>query len=190
MKFDGVSAAFSLILEEIEVVEGQLNREGSTAFSKSQYDDAEAISHSGKKLKDFRSKLEKLHSEWSSGIDIKIRERVKVEPEYSIKPHSKSSRTGIKVTLANGSVIKSDTAAQTMADTIEYFGIEDDHALKLTVNGIDFVSTSKHQKYGQTRFGKFFVCTHSNTKSKKEMLEKLAKKLNRPLTVEILDSTV
>ena len=33
MKSDGVSAAFSLILEEIEVVESQLNQEGSAAFS-------------------------------------------------------------------------------------------------------------------------------------------------------------
>lgn len=71
MKSDGVSAAFSLILEEIEAVESQLNLEGSAAFSKSQYDDAEAISSAGKKLKEFRSKLEKLQSEWSSGIDIK-----------------------------------------------------------------------------------------------------------------------
>ena len=44
MKSDGVSAAFSLILEEIEAVESQLNQEGSAAFSKSQYDDAEARS--------------------------------------------------------------------------------------------------------------------------------------------------
>ncbi len=186
MKSDGVSAAFSLILEEIEAVESQLNQEGSAAFSKSQYDDAEAISSAGKKLKEFRSKLEKLQSEWSSGIDIKTRERVKIEPGYSIRPHSKSARTCIKVTLANGAVIQGKTAAQTMAETIKYFGLENVRALRLTVSGVDLVSTSKHPKYGQVQVGKFFVCTHSNTKSKKKLLEDLSIKLNRPLKVEII----
>ncbi|MBK1886297.1 MULTISPECIES: hypothetical protein [unclassified Marinobacter] len=186
MKSDGVSAAFALILDEIEAVEVQLNREGAIAFGKSQYDDAAAISSSGKKLEEFRSKLEKLHSEWSSGIDVKTRERVKIEPGYSLKPHSKGARTALRVTLANGCVIQSNTAAQTMADTIEYFGVENVRALQFTVNGIELVSTSKHPKYGQTRVGNFFICTHSNTESKKKMLERLAIKLNRPLTVEVV----
>jgi negative regulator of replication initiation len=73
-----------------------------------------------------------------------------------------------------------------MADTIEYFGVEDVRALQFTVNGIELVSTSKHPKYDQAQVGKFFVCTHSNTESKKKMLERLAIRLNRPLTVEVV----
>lgn len=190
MKSDGVSVAFSLILDEIQVVEAQLNREGATAFSKSQYNDAATISSSGKKLEEFRSKLKNLHSEWSSGIDIKTRERVKIEPGYSIKPHLKGAPTAIKVVLENGCVIQSNTAAQTMADTIEYFGVEHVRDLQIMINGIELVSMFKHSKYGQTRVGKFYVCTHSNNNNKKKMLEQLAKKLNRPLTVKILRDTI
>lgn len=42
----------------------------------------------------------------------------------------------------------SKTAAQTMTETIEYFGLENVRALRLNVSGVDLVSTSKHPKYG------------------------------------------
>lgn len=90
------------------------------------------------------------------------------------------------MTLANGAIIQRENAAQTMAATIEYFGLENVRALRHTVSGVDLVSTSKHPKYGQVQVGKFFVCTHSNTKSKKKLLEDLSIKLNRPLKVEII----
>ena len=71
MNNDGVSVAFEVILEEIAAVENQLAAEGSLAFHERRYSDADKLSNSGKRLLDFREKLEYLRDEWTSGIDIK-----------------------------------------------------------------------------------------------------------------------
>lgn len=134
----------------------------------------------------FREKLEALRNEWSSGIDVSTRQRVKVEPGYTIAPHSKSAKTVLRITLKNGRVIQRPTAAQAMADVLGFFGFEKVKTLGLKVSGVDLVSKQKHEKYGQTKVGKYFVCTHSNTASKKQLLEKIAKSLGENIVVEIV----
>jgi hypothetical protein len=186
MKSDGVSTAFTIIMDEIGAVEEQLNQEGMNAFKNSKYADAKHLSESGKELGAFREKLEALRKEWNSGIDISTRQRVKVEPGYTIRQHSKSAKTILRITLENGRIIQRPTAAQAMADVIEIFGFENVHALGYTVSGVDFVSKKKHEKYGQTKIDKYFVCTHSNTVSKKQLLEKIAKSLKQDIKVEII----
>ncbi|SHH97306.1 hypothetical protein [Desulfofustis glycolicus] len=186
MKSDGVSTAFAIIMEEIGSVEEQLNQEGVNAFTKSKYDDAQRLSEAGKALGKFREKLEALRNEWSSGIDASTRQRVKVEPGYTIKPHSKSTKTILRITLPSGRVIQRPTAAQAMADTIEVFGIEKVRALRHQVSGVDLVSDSKHEKYGQTQVGNYYICTHSNTESKKQLLSKIAKELGQNIVVEVI----
>ncbi len=52
MKSDGVSTAFSIIMDEISAVEEQLNLEGINAFKNSKYSDAQKLSESGKALGD------------------------------------------------------------------------------------------------------------------------------------------
>ena len=186
MKSDGVSTAFAIIMEEIGAVEAQLNQEGMNAFKLSRYMDAERLSESGKALGAFRGKLEALRDEWHSGIDATTRERVKVEPAYTVKPHSKSKKTNIRVTMHHGRVVQRPVAAQAMADVIESFGMESVRALGHKVSGVDLVSTKKQEKYGQTKVGKYFVCTHSNTQSKKAMLEMVASELGHPIQVEVV----
>jgi hypothetical protein len=186
MKSDGVSTAFSIIMDEIGSVEEQLNLEGINAFKNSQYSDAQKLSESGKALGAFREKLEALHNEWNSGIDISTRERVKVEPTYNIKPHSKSSKTILRVTMPIGRVIQRPTAAQAMAEVIQEIGIEKVSALGHKVCGVELVSRTKHDKYGQTLAGKFYICTHSNTESKKKLLLQIAKSLGQKIKIEII----
>ena len=186
MKSDGVSTAFAIIMEEIGAVEEQLNQEGMNAFKRSSYSDAERLSESGKTLGAFRNKLEVLRDEWHSGIDASTRERVKVEPGYSIKTHTKSPKTNLSITLPEGRVIKRPVAAQAMANAIEALGIEEVRALGLKVSGVDLVSTRKDAKYGQTKAGGYWICTHSNTQSKKTLLEKIGSELKQPLHVEVL----
>ena len=186
MKRDGVSVAFEMIMEEIEAVEAQLNEEGATAFKNSQYADADRLSAAGKELKQFREKLETLRQEWSSGIDLKTRERVKVKPGYQIPPHKKGPRTNLRITLPNGRVIQRPTAAQAMADAIEAIGLDRVKSLGLTVSGVPLVGTDKHPKYGQTPVGKFLICTHSNTKSKKDILQNVVKSLGADIRVEVI----
>jgi len=117
---------------------------------------------------------------------VSTRKRVKVEPGYSVTPHKKSAKTIIRVTMPNGRIIQRPTAAQTMADVIEALGLEKVRALGLQVSGVDLISTSKHPKYGQAQRGKYFICTHSNTESKKKLLLNIAKSLGQTLKVEII----
>jgi hypothetical protein len=56
MKSDGVSTAFSIIMEEIGAVAEQLNQEGINAFKNSKYSDAQKLSESGKELGIFKKK--------------------------------------------------------------------------------------------------------------------------------------
>jgi len=150
------------------------------------HSDAERLSAAGKNLGAFRAKLETLRKEWDAGIDVKVRERVRVESAYRIQPHTKRPRTNLRITLSNGRVIQRPTAAQAMADVIDALGISDVAELGLTVSGVPLVGTKKHPKYGQTPAGRYLICTHSNTKSKKELLERVAEKLGASIKVEVI----
>jgi len=186
MTRDGVSVAFEMILEEILAVQAQLNHEGASAFQQSRYKDADRLSATGKKLGEFRGKLEALLKEWNVGIDVRTRERVKVEPSYHIAAHSKGLKTNLRITLGNGSVIQRPTAAKAMADAIEELGVENVRALDLKVSGVPLVGTERHPKYAQTPLGRYLICTHSSTKDKKEDLEQIAQRLKQKIQVDII----
>jgi len=48
------------------------------------------------------------------------------------------------------------------------------------------ITDKKHDKYNQTKLGDLYIMTHSNTQSKKNLLQEIAKELGVSLTVEIL----
>jgi len=150
MKQDGVSVALELVREEIAAVEAQLKHEGIAAFQSSRYADAERLSETGKQLELFAQKLSSLKEEWTSGIDITTRSRVKVDPSYHPQPHKKGPRKNLRITLPDGRVIQRPTAAAAMADAIEAFGAERVRGLGLKVSGVPLVCTERHEKYGQT----------------------------------------
>ena len=183
---DGVNLALELVLDEINAVEAQLIHEGMAAFQNSRHQDAERLAKSGKQLQDFSKKLSALKDEWSSGIDIKTRKRVKVDSSRQLKNHTKGPKTNLRITLANGRVIQRPTAAAAMADAIEKFGVDHVKALDLHVCGVPLVGTEKSKKYNQTNLGKWLVCTHSSTIEKKKLLEKMGKKLGQEMQVEII----
>ena len=186
MKSDGVSTAFAIIMDEIAAVEAQLNSEGMNAFQNSEYANAKRLSESGKALGAFREKLEALRNEWGSGIDVATRERVKVEPTYTINRRSMSPKTVLRVTLPSGRVIQRPTAAQAMVDTIEVLGLSRVAALGYKLSGVDLVSKSKHPRYGQTPLGKYYIFTHSSTDSKKHLLLEIAERLGQVLKIEVV----
>ena len=104
MKRDGVSVALELVREEIAAVEAQLKHEGIAAFQSSRYADAERLSETGKQLELFAQKLSSLKEEWTSGIDITTRSRVKVDPSYHPQPRKKGPRQNLRITLPDGRV--------------------------------------------------------------------------------------
>lgn len=186
MNKDGVSAAFALILEEISAVESQLTAEGASAFRDSKYDTARKLSDAGKRLVEFRTKLANLQREWQSEVDIKVRERVRVDPAYTVTQHSKNKSTRLRVTLPSGLVFQRPTAASTFADVIEELGLEEVSRLGFKLNRLPLVDTRLHSRYAQERRGSFFIATHSSTKAKQQVLERIANALGRSIKVEIV----
>jgi hypothetical protein len=188
MRKDGVTVAFDLILEEMRAVEAQLNSEGANAFRRSQYSEAEKLSAAGKDLTAFREKLEKLAEEWQSSIEVNTRERVTVDPSYTVEPHTKGPKSNIRITLQSGRVIQRPTAAKAFTEVIQVLGLEKVKALGLMVNGIPLVDSAPHPKYGQSKLGSWYVCTHSNTKTKKQQLKAIATALGQDILVEIVEA--
>jgi hypothetical protein len=187
---DGVNLALELVLEEISAVEAQLIQEGMLAFQNSRHQDAERLAKSGKQLQDFSRKLGALKGEWSSGIDIKTRKRVKVDSSHQLMGHTKGDKTNLRITLANGRVIQRPTAVAAMVDAIEMLGVEQVIALGLRASDVPLIGTKKSEKKycrkGQKKLGKWLVCTHSNTISKKKLLEQIGEKLGQEIQVEII----
>lgn len=185
-KSDGVSTAFSIIMDEISAVEDQLKQEMINATQNSKYSDVQRLSEAGKSIESFREKIKILRDEWNSDIDISTRKRVKVEPGYNLKPHTKSKRTNLRITMQDGRVIQQPTAAGAMVEVIKAFGIKKVSNLGHKVCGVDLVSKSRHEKYGQNRTGDYLICTHSSTKNKQNLLLEIAKSLGQKITVEIV----
>lgn len=186
MSQDGVSIAFEVILEEMAAVESQLAVEGGQAFKSKRYDDATRLSESGKHLLAFQEKLEKLKSEWTSGIDAETRKRVNVEPGYTIASHTKGAKTNIKAMLDNGKVIQNRIAADTFVQVIEFFGIEAVRALSLTLNNAPLIDTKDSDKYPTSKSGRYFIMRHSNTQEKKKLLQSIAQKLGKTIKVDVV----
>lgn len=191
MEKDGVDEAFELIIAEIDSVASELNHDGEAAFRESRYADAQRLSEAGKDLGEFRQKLDALRSEWNADIDVHTRRRVMVESGHrvkniSIKTHSKGPKTSLRVTLPDGRTLQRPNASQTMAETVDALGLERVKALNLRVSGIPLVGTEKHPEYGQVPVQGYFVCTHANNDTKKQILENVARKLRVVLRVEKL----
>ena len=188
MNTDGVAAAFELIVEEIEGVAQEIADLGGEAFKVKDYQKAQVLGESGKNLQSFRERVSKLLEDWQAGIDIDTRKRFSSknhEKSKEISAHSKSSKTKLKVTFPNGEIIEEYFAADTFALTIKTLGVDKIRGMGLMDSGIPLIDASKHDQYGQRKINGWYICTHSSTKRKKEILETIAKKLGIRLQIAI-----
>lgn len=188
MKGDSVKTALDLVREEIAAVVAQLNHEGIEAFKHSRYQDAEMLGAQGKQLKKFLEKLLALREEWVSSVELNTRERVRVSPEFHPPKHTKGPKKNLRIILPDGHVVQRPTAAAALVDVIERLGVDQVRALRLSVSGVPLVGADKHKAYTQHRLGKWWICTHSNTVVKKELLENIGQALNKKLGVELITS--
>lgn len=102
-----------------------------------------------------------------------------------------ASKTILSITLPDGRVIRHRKAKDTFIDVIKEIGIERIRPLGVTFCKIPIISNTRDAKYGKAQHpigGGWLVLTHSSTYDKKKMLDKIAKLLNIPLRVEILDT--
>lgn len=93
----------------------------------------------------------------------------------------------LRVTMDDGEVIERKNGLDTFIEVIEKLGIEKVKELDLIRNTIQLISTSKDPKVAQRRLGQYYIVTRMSTRSKKRMLDRIAKGLKKDLVVEVVD---
>ena len=110
-------------------------------------------------------------------------------PTANIDPvhtRQRAPNTRLLVKFQDGPVICEAKAADTFALALKEFGLDRVGKLGKLVGGVPLISMRRHETYTQYQIGKEYVMTHSNTKSKKEMLEAVANELGLQVSVEIV----
>ncbi|QAA80884.1 hypothetical protein EI546_03680 [Aequorivita sp. H23M31] len=116
------------------------------------------------------------HTEFEDPSDIQE------EQEFSIANPSR-----LIVYFPDGTIIREGYAAYTFFKTIERIGALRVKELGLKISGVDLVSETDDSIYMQRLVeGGYFVCTHSSTKQKKQILDEISDKLKLNLKVEII----
>lgn len=130
-------------------------------------------------------------------IDAKLLEPDPIAAHIETGPQKKtrtvmSPNTGLCVTLPNGHVIMELVAADTFANAIKEAGLMNVRNLNIYFCRINIVSTTRDHKYGSSQREMspgLFVLTHSSTKMKKKILDKISARLNLGWKVEIIERT-
>lgn len=106
---------------------------------------------------------------------------------FTISSHPKSSKTVLSVNFPDGKSISHRFAYDTFLETINSIGHEKVKGLNIIYCGVPLISGAKDDFYTQHELGKgIYVMTHSSTKTKKEQLDEISKKLGLGLKVEIV----
>lgn len=106
-------------------------------------------------------------------------------------PPPKNKNKGLLVTMPDGEQINHKVSATTFAEVIKKLGIEKVKNLRpeLKLNATPLISTFDHPTYDQRKSGQYYIMTHSDTKTKKRFLERIASDLNIQLKVEIVNKS-
>ena len=106
---------------------------------------------------------------------------------FTISPHGKSAKTLLSVKFSDGKTISHRFAYQTMVDAIKQIGHEKVKALNIICCGVSLVTNQRDDFYTQHELTKgVYVMTHSSTKTKKEQLDEISRRLNLGLKIEIV----
>ena len=188
-----ILSAFEILLSELETEITRLNDEGAKFFSLSKYDEAVKSADDGKALQGFKRKVEDLNSEWtklrsnaSEGSRLSTDQNCSQTMKKLDVPSVKSKRAPKKrllVVFKDGGVVDEETAAATFAKTISLIGMEKVKNLDLSVNHEPLVSKIASEKYNTAFLDDHHVMTHSSTKHKYEVLEKISTMLGIELRV-------
>jgi hypothetical protein len=105
----------------------------------------------------------------------------------TISPHSKSSKTTLSIKFPDGKIISHRFAYHTLVDTIKVVGHEKVKKLNIICCGVPLVSETKDDFYTQHELTKgVYIMTHSSTRTKKDQLDEISKKLGLGLKTEIV----
>lgn len=109
-------------------------------------------------------------------------------PQRAVKKNI-ADKTLLRVTFDDGTVIEKRKAKDTFIDAIMKIGINRVRPLGVKFCKIPIISNTRDPKYGKAQFdvgGGWLILTHSSTRDKKKMLDKIATSLGLRLKVEII----
>lgn len=100
------------------------------------------------------------------------------------KPH-----TRLKVKFSNGTIIRENTAADTLVKVIQRIGPQQVSELPIKMSGRPLVSTQRPESVvKQVReLDGYFIETRSNTKTKAKCIEQIADALHIDISVSVID---
>jgi hypothetical protein len=84
-----------------------------------------------------------------------------------------------------GKTVDHRIAARTFVEVLKMIGLERVRCLGLRVRGVQLVSRERHEGYEQWPAEGWLVVTHCATKEKRELLEEIARRLDRVLPVNL-----
>lgn len=102
---------------------------------------------------------------------------------------NRAAGTVLRVTFPKGPVIAEPSARKTFVKCIEHIGLQRVRGLGLTLCKVPLVSNTQDKKYNISQFpveDGLYVMTHSSTKQKAQILEKISDQLHLGLKVEIV----
>lgn len=115
---------------------------------------------------------------------VQHREGKKRVPYVRVAP-----KTGLCVYLPDGSIIQKNKACDTFIEAIKVAGIMNVRELGFKFSYVPIVSNTLDNKYGRSQHpigNGLYILTHSNTKDKKKMLDRISKSLKLGWKVEIV----
>jgi len=122
-------------------------------------------------------------------IDPEV-EHKELGPRKTRKEAQNAPATGLCVHTKDGSIIQEKNAALTFVKAIQTAGLLNVRNLNLRYCGINLVSTTIDKKYGPSQKEAapgLYVLTHSNTKDKKKMLDRISTALGLGWNIDIID---
>ena len=199
-KHSDVPTALDLVKEEVDKESRRIFSAGGDALKAGNIKPAkEAIAYA-EKLAEFVKKIQKLGDEWKK-LEAKIdaaapevkeivlpTKPIKSKTGYTQKPGGKkSAKTTFEVVFADGTKITHPKAKIVLARTIDHIGAPRVAKLGVLVDGEPLVSNSinnyKNQSSAAPINSGWYVATHSSTKAKMSLVERIAKALKVKLVV-------
>jgi hypothetical protein len=153
---------------DIKYVQEALSNLGAKAFEEKRYKDAEGIASASEKLVE---------------IEKAISERI------THGPHTWSGFPGkkiLEVKFQDGNVFNDPVVTNTFLKTLEHIGLERIENLGIRLCGIPLVSDTKVEKYTQHQINGHYVMTHSDTETKRRILEEISRHLDLGLKIEVI----
>lgn len=129
--------------------------------------------------------------------DLKNKQKEKamdVEQENQVNCNffQKKPKTNLKVTLPDGTVLKNRKAWVTFVAAISFLGVEKVRDLGLIFSKTPLVSIKTTPRYASSQkfCDGFYIFTYNSTEKKKEILERIAAKLDQEIIVKVVNDHI